>query len=529
MKPLRWLAEMIWSPALNTLRSGWRGVETTFWGSRPALDKTTVTFEAARQLYRNDSADTVLGGGFCRPIVDLAVSFMQLPVASHDDEQLVNYLNDCFHVYWPAQLQEVFRNALRDSKTFVRMDQPRTTNPLVSEDERMHMKIRTLEPERCKLLYAPDDPCWVARAYINHWVEMEDEVNQDVTDPRQKPKIKEHEIIEIIDPEGYRYYDKTENVWLDSWATGNPYGFVPVLEVWNEYDSSLSGGQSEYEGPLPFIRAFHEVLLQGLQAHRYHSTPKVKIRVKNIVTFLRNNFPEVLDNNGVVKAQSTLNWKGREAIIFEADEDADFLEARSVLGDTKTLLEFLIDCISIASETPEWAFMRVEEGTSQGAMNAQTLPFERKIQRKRIMFTPYIQQLAKMALVMSNREPETIQVIWPQIRPETLIQVAQAFQQLLMGIDVARNAKLMSDDTAMKIISRFVPEMKSPGQERQDAEENYLPELELQQQQMKQQEETAKRDHEVAKIAARNPPAQPDRNGSGPPAGGRTTTASNRS
>jgi hypothetical protein len=64
----------------------------------------------------------------------------------------------------------------------------------------------------------------------------------------------------------------------------------------------------------------------------------------------------------------------------------EFLEAQSVLGDTKTLLEFLIDCICIASQTPEWAFMRVDSGSANSDRNAQTVPFVKKIERKRRNF-----------------------------------------------------------------------------------------------------------------------------------------------
>lgn len=530
--PFTWIGEMVWgttsawgATVVNGLRNGVRGFDMAFWGTRPVLDKTVVTYELARQLYRNDGADTLFGGGFCRAIIDLNTAFIGIPMAASGDDDTDTFLNACFSQYWTAVIQQMLRSAMRDSKTFVRVDQPRLTNPLVSEDERMHMRISTLEPERVKLIYAVDDADFVEKGYVTHFLEFEDDVNTDVTDPRQAPKIREHEIVEVITPLTYRFFDKTDQRWIDSWGRSNPWGFVPIAEVWNEYDSALSGGQSEFEPVLPFIKAFHEVLKQGLDAHAYHSMPKLKLKVKQIVTFLANNFPETLDENLKVKPQTKIRWKGREALLFEADEDAEFLEVTSILGDTKTLLEFLIDCISIASQTPEWAFMRVESGTSQGAMNAQTLPFERKIDRKRIGFTPNVQRIAKMALKMAGRTPETVTLKWPDIRPETMVNVAQAFQQLMAGIDVARNAKLMSDATAVSIIGQFFPELKSPESEIAAAEDNFLPDLELAQAQQDLAEKSQQDQAAAAKLAARRPPAGSATGNGGT---GRTTTAASK-
>src|SRR6185312_8714213 len=119
------------------------------------------------------------------------------------------------------------------------------------------------------------------------------------------------------------------------------------LEVHNEWDSALQDGQSEFESVLPFLQAFHDLMVQGLRAHTYHSTPKVKFKLRDVTQFIKNNFPNVIDENGQVTAGGEVNWKGREILFFNEEEDGEFLEARSVLGDTKTLAEFLIDCICI--------------------------------------------------------------------------------------------------------------------------------------------------------------------------------------
>jgi hypothetical protein len=128
----------------------------------------------------------------------------------------------------------------------------------------------------------------------------------------------EHQIIEVITPDRVRFFDLTDNKELVSWGGRNTFGFVNLWEVYNEYDVTLGGGQSDLEPIVPFIRAFHDVLLQTLQAHKYHSTPKLKFKLKDVGTFLRNNFPEVLDDSGKITPGASIKWAGREVLFCAA-------------------------------------------------------------------------------------------------------------------------------------------------------------------------------------------------------------------
>jgi hypothetical protein len=150
---------------------------------------------------------------------------------------------------------------------------------------------------------------------------------------------------------------------------------------------------------------------------------------------------------------------------MDQEDDLGFIEMKSVLGESKTLLEFLIDCISIASETPEWAFMRVEGGTSQGAMNAQTIPFEKKIERKRIMFQEPIQMICKMVIAINGQTPERVELAWEEVRVESLVAMAQAIQQLVVSYDVLLERKLISDNTAREGLKTVQSFQKDEGTE----------------------------------------------------------------
>jgi hypothetical protein len=476
MKIWQWVTEQIGGVG-SSLRSTWRIINGTFFPSQPAFDKTVVDYDLCRQLYRNDGADTHLGAGFCKPIIDNAVSFIGMPSVASDNENLEADLNSNIQTHWRPKIQEMYRNALRDSKTVVRIYVPRLDDPLATERERQACRIMLYEPERVTITYDPRNPDRISQAVIVTKVEMPDEVQPNVDPLRgSKPQVKEHEIWEVLTPESTRFYDKTDNAWLDSWARDNPWNFVPMFEVYNEYDSALSGGQSDLESVYPFIKAFHEVTLQTLKAHRYHSIPKLKFQVRDILGFLKNNFPDTISaETGQIIPGASINWQGREVLVMDQEDDLGFIEMKSVLSESKVLLEFLIDCISVASETPEWAFMRVEGGTSQGAMNAQTIPFEKKIERKRGMFQEPIQMLCKMVTAINGQTPERVELAWEEIRTESLVQMAQAIQQLVMSYDVLLQRHLISDNTAREGLKTFsiFKKMKAPASEAKDAETNF--------------------------------------------------------
>lgn len=486
---MRWLAQWIAEqtddisrfayrivPNWGGLRSAFRVISSQFFPAAPRYDKTVINYDLARQLYRNDGGDSHLGGGFCKPIIDRSVEYMGIPSVTVGDEEIDNDLNDAIQTHWKPQLIEVFRNAMRDSKTVVRIYQPDFRNPLVTEEEHEACRLEVVDPERVTFVRNPRDPDLYDKAVIIYKVEWPDDETQPLPDPQRgsRPQVKEHEIWEIITPDSFKYYDKTDNQYLTSWGSDNNYGFVPLIEIWNEYDSSLGGGQSDLESVYPFVKAFHETFMDALKAHKYHSIPKLKFKVADMVGFFKNNFPDTIDDNGQPIPGSSIKWRGREVLFMREDEDMEFIQMVSILGDSKTLLEFLVDCISIASQTPEWAFMRVEGGTSQGNLNAQTEPFIKKIERKRNNFQPFIQMLCKMHLAIRGLNPDRPEVLWNEVRVEALVNMSQALQQLVTALELLLQRKIISDTTARETLRQFqlFRRMKSPDQEARDAEDN---------------------------------------------------------
>jgi hypothetical protein len=438
---------------------------------RPSMDHTVVDYDLARSLYRNDNPDYNLGAGFVKPIINLAVEYIGLPGVSSDDADTDKFLGECLQ-RWQVKIQEALRITIRDSKCFLRYYQPSLTNKLMTEDDRRFGMLKVLLAEEVDLTFNPTDPDLVDRGVITHWIEMDERTTEEVVQGTA-PRMKVHEVLEIIEPDEYRFFDKTEARELVTWRTRNTWGFVPIWPGYNEYAEDLSGGMSDIEPVLPFIQAFHEVFTDVLAAHKYHSIPKVKFNIKSVERFLKNNWPSLFDENtGQLKDGASVDWQGREIMFFEADEDAGFIEARSVLGDSKTLLAFLIDCICIAAETPRWALLAEEKPINE--QDASAMPFQKKIARKRVEARDWLVMLCKMALVANGKTPRTVTITWPTIRILDLVNKGQAIQQIVLALDVAVTHEWISDKTAIKILGSLFDEVSAPDVEKAEAKNNLV-------------------------------------------------------
>jgi hypothetical protein len=415
--------------------------------------------------------------GFGKPIVDLAANFTGLPRASSGDEIYDDFLNDAIQVHWRQKLGEMKRDAIRDSKTVVRIRRADPKYLLMTQEESEACYLEIVPPEAVDIFYQVSGTGLktIERAFITFRVEQVDSFED--TSHKPAPQVTEHTIIEELTPTQYRYYDQTQGEWRQDLQQDNPWGFVPLVEVWNEFDASLEGGQSDLEAPMSFMRAFHDVLAQALSAHKYHSIPKAKFVINDIQQFLMNNFPDSFDTdeNGqpiMGTFSGTVTWQGTEILFFQPDEDGSFMEAKSVLGDSKTLMEFLLDCICISSETPRWAFNAPGVSTGRDVPEVAMAPFIQKIDRKRDIFQGPIQEICKMVLKIVGMEPRKIQFSWDKISSTDLTAQMQSLQQLVMGMELAVERGLISDQSARQTLRPFIPAMKASDQEAAAAKKN---------------------------------------------------------
>jgi hypothetical protein len=460
------------------LRSALSSFRRTFWPT-PAFLLKRVNYAVSRALYRNDDAQSSLGSGFSKPIIDL-----QTESAASGDAVMDEFLNDTMHKYWAPRLIDIWRNTCRDSLTVVRIRKVSGDNVLATPDEVRSCYLEIVPPEHCEIFYARDDQTMIERAVIYHEIESLDEESDRAQRRRggsisqsKLYNVKRETIIEEISPTQFRYYNETAGKWIDDWAQDNDWGFVPLVEIHNEYDETIKGGYSDLESVYPFMKAFHEVLYQTLLAHKYHSIPKTIMQVNDVEPFMLNNFPnsfEIDSNGDPIPGTFTgeVSWKGTEIFFMKPEEGADFLEMTSVIGDSRSLLEFLFFCICVASETPAEAFMWPGSNVKSGEKDFLT--FIRKIWRKRVSYQPYVQRMLKMLLVINRMAPETVQLSWDEIDPDTVAIRAQALNLESAALEIAAERHWVADETAARRLARHIPEMGPVDQEMTKAKDNFV-------------------------------------------------------
>jgi len=456
------------------IRSSFKSFRRTFWPTQPTYTGTQISYNMTRSLYRNDDPKANLGSGVCRRIINSSRDFIGIPRSATGDEIVDEFLDKCMSVYWSAEILAMYRNACRDADTVVRIRRDAMDDPLVSAEEWECCYLEIVDPERCVFYYNLENRRQIDKAYVR-W-EVDEIVEEAQVSGRAVtlPQVRQHVIIEEITPSTFRYYDETEGIWRDELEQPNAWGFVPLREVHNEFESSLEGGQSDFEACLPFIFALHDVMSQSLMAHKAHSIPKAKFKVNDMLSFLANNWPDAFetDENGRPIPGSfngNISWKGTEILFMESEEDVEFLEAQSVLGDSKTLMEFIINCIAMTSEVPHTILMNLPV---DNAPAEEMTPFVKKIVTKRENFGKDIQAICKMALAINHMEPVRIPLAWAEVTPAIALTKAQALQQDVMSMEVLATREVISDQTVRSTLRPAVPVMKSSTEEAKDATKN---------------------------------------------------------
>lgn len=456
--------------------TGFSRLRRTFWPTAPAYSGRTLSYTAARQFYRNDNSKSNLGAGFCKRMVNATVDFMELPYVASGDEITDAFLTEAIQFYWAAALKQMIRDSLRDAETVVRVRRYDLDNPLVSPDEWEACYLEVVPPETCAIYYKEGgDYGEIDVAYIRHEINVVTDQADQAGRVLRQPITRQHVLIEEITPDAYRYFDETTGEWRNDLEEPNSWGFVPLVEVCNEYDASLRGGTSELESPLPFVMAFHDVMSQALVAHKAHSIPKAKFKVNDMIQFIASNWPDAFETDETGQPDLTtfngeISWKGTEILFMDSEEDVEFLEVTSGLSDSKVLLDFLLTCIVISSETPRSVLMDQPTTTSD-----EMIPFSKKINRKRDNYSDPIQCICKMVLAINHMEPLRVPLMWDEITPDIAYKKSQALTADVMSYEILASREVISDRTIRETLRPLIPRMRPPTQEAADAKKNVVP------------------------------------------------------
>jgi hypothetical protein len=449
-----------------------------------SLDSSHVNYKLARQIYKNTHDKYKLGAGFIKPIINSIVGFMGIPYFNsnvemdkqelakieesidnpdidsldfQDDDKKQNLLDDHLNNN-KSIFNLIHKSVLIDGDAYIYITKKNVSNnPLYNKDEFI-IDIKLLDSNNVFCVMDDFDKNKIIKLIIRTKIQYQNENNNNVS----------YTIVETWEENKHSitYQDVQNKEGLINVIENNPYGFIPVIKVSNESDFSLNGN-SEIEPVEPYIRAYHDVMLDNLKSNRMTAQPKLKIKVSDIETFLKNNFTET----EISQKKLTLTNKNVVFLGSEKD-DAGYIE---VTGTTHhSLLEFLFMCIVDVSETPEFIF-GTAISSSKASASEQMIPFLKKIERKRSMMSNCYDLMARMIIAINNLyvgsnygkiEDFKTTIEWKEVDREDDKTRAETINIIIGACIQAIDNNLMSIDTAIDFISKYIDGMDTAEKEK---------------------------------------------------------------
>jgi hypothetical protein len=423
------------------------------WNAPYVLESSKVDYKLARELYYNTNDDYKLGAGFAKPIINTLAGFMGVPHFRCKDEEAQHDLDEYIN-QWTSRMLRTHQLALRDGDCFVMLVHLEN-NDLLYPDEETRFDYIIIPPEQVDNIEV--DPItrkpksYVFKGKVK-WVddsgnEREYTVTQKITAERIVIKV------EGDAPEGV-----TDEIQPNHW------GFIPIIHFKNEPEESELYGHSELEPIEPYMKVYHDVMKHAMQGSKMHSTPRLKLKVTDVATFLQNNFPDAYE--AYKRGQpAKLNFEGSEVLIFTGEDDAEFIEVKSSIGDAEALLKLLFYCIVDTSEVPEFAF-GVHTPSSHASVKEQMPMLIRRVARKREMVTENWQTLARMLLVMYSKktgkkfESYEVGITWDGVIERDEKEYADTINTLVNALNTALMGGFISLDAAVDLLAQYIDTMQ---------------------------------------------------------------------
>ncbi len=421
------------------------------------LNSEKVDYELARNLYDNTEDAYKLGAWAAKPVINTVVGFMGVPAFVIEDEDAQVALDE-FQAQIASLQQQVHLSALRDADCWVwlTLEESDETEELYPESGKYRLVFNIIPPDMIAHNKLRRDP--ITGEVIEYVLEAATEWIDEVGNKRKcvvQERINKDERITSV--EG-------DNPGIEMGAVPSKWGFIPIVQFSNEKNPGATYGKSELEAIEPFMKAYHDVMLHAIQGSKLHSTPRLKLKLKNVSKFLLNNFG-ITDPEKFARDGGRINLEGKDLLIFEgAEEDAEFIEVASATGDAKPLLKLLFFCIVDVSETPEFSF-GTHTPSSQASVKEQMPVLVKKILRKREHFADSWKLLARMALTMHSMaggkkfSTHAVELLWDEVDPRDEKEVAAMLEVLIRGLSMATTNQLMSHEAAVTFLAQYVETM----------------------------------------------------------------------
>lgn len=422
-------------------------------GGSYSLNTQKMKYELTRQLYYNTADKYKLGAGFAKPIINTAVGFCGLPYMLSEDPDAQDLL-DAFMKRSKSHLITAQRNSFRDGDSYVRLMRIKNEDKLLFKGEETAIQAFLVSPDYVTII--PDPITGEAEKYI---------IKTPVEYTDEKGNSYSYVVLETItrDQRTIAYTGRSIPAELKdkNETLPNEWGFIPIVHFKNSAEPNELYGRSDLEVVEPFMKAYHDVMLQAMQSNKLNSNPKVRLKLEDVDRFLKHNFTDVQ----IAEAKKTgkLDFD-KDVYLLNVNEEMGFVEVKSATGDAKTLLKFLFFCIVDASQTPEFSFGTAVQ-SSKASVSEQLVPLEKKIEMKRLELETFYQQLSRMLLAMTakaNAKTFTTYAVsfnWADVSPKNEEEAANILKTTVDALTSALDSMIISQDAAVDFLATLVPTM----------------------------------------------------------------------
>lgn len=446
---------------------GWGSLTTGTLGAGYKLDSSKVDYELTKQLYYNTHDDYKLGAGFAKSVINNTVSFMGVPAYKSTDKEAQEVLDGFFESNI-SNMQRTTRDSLRDGDCYVWITREEQQDVSLYPEQKVRLVYNFIPPGQVKDIVRHPLTGVVQEYVLVSSHDWEDERgNKKKATITQRIRRGERE----IEIDGDNPPDVTPGI------EPTPWDFIPIVHFKNEGDEGVYG-QSDLEPIEPFLKAYHDVMLHAMKGSKMHSTPRLKLKLKDVAKFLRNNFG-VTDPAKFAKDGGTIDLDGHELLMMGDEENAEFIEARSATGDAKELLKLLFYCIVDTSETPEFVF-GVHTPSSLSSVKEQMPILIRSIERKREHFADNWQRLARIVLAMTSQsenksfETYATELQWVNIDPRTSKEISEELLNVVNALVAALGNNIISEKSAINYLAKLIDTMNEYEAEEGESEKDRI-------------------------------------------------------
>lgn len=445
----------IFGEMASKLRNTVIGLDASFSGSYSLNSVKKVNYTMTKELYYNTLDAYKLGAGFAKPIVNTTAGFCGVPAIVTKDKSAQDTI-DAYNEQLHSILLIAERNSFRDGDSYLRLLRLKN-DKLLYKGEETSIKAFLIPPESVTIV--PDAITGEERQYI---IKTHIIYQGDAFDPDRKYNFY---VTEIITRDQFitKYTGRSIPLDLHNNVETNTWGFIPIIHFKNSAEPEELYGRSDLEAVEPFMKAYHDVMLQGLQSNKQNSTPKVKLKLDSVSEFLEHNFTA----SQIAEAKRTGQLKfNKDLYLLNVDEDLGFVEVKSAVGSAEVLLKFLFYCIIDVSQVPEFAFGTAVK-SSKASVSEQLVPLEKKIEMKRVELTQYYQRLVRILLAMTteaNAKAFTTyasSLEWVDVSPTDEEKSAKILKDTVEALGNALDHLIISQEAATDTLATIVPAMHS--------------------------------------------------------------------